>query len=196
MSPLQSLRFLLHISSSHAILRRYVVVNGFDGAVAMLGLLMGFRLSAPVPLGVVLAACLGTAVALGVSGISSAFISEAAERRLALLELEQAMIRDMEASAHGRASRLVPYLIAASNGLSPLFLSLLITMPLWAAGAVPLPLPPLDSAIVLAFGVVFLLGAFMGHIGKTSWLGSGLQALLIALVTMGAIFLLERSLGG
>ena len=197
MGPLQDLRFLLHISSSHAILRRYVVVNGFDGALTMLGLLMGFRLSAPVPLEVVITACLGAAVALGASGLSSALISESAERRLALHELEQAMVRDLDASAHGRASRLVPWMIAASNGLSPLLLSLLIMVPLFIASSdLGLPLAPLDGAIGLAFVVVFLLGAFLGHVGRTSWLGSGVQALLIALATMAAIFLLERVLGG
>ena len=197
MSPLQDLRFLLHISRSHAILRRYVVVNGFDGALTMLGLLMGFRLSAPVPLEVVIVACLGAAVALGVSGLSSAFISEVAERRLALSELEQAMVRDLEASAHGRAARLMPWLIAASNGLSPLLLSLFIMTPLWAVSAgLILPVPALDGAVGLAFAVVFLLGAYLGHVGKTSWLGSGLRALVIALATMGAIYLLGRGLGG
>lgn len=198
MGPLRDFRFLLRISGSHAILRRYVVVNGFDGALTMLGLLMGFRVAPPVPPGVVITACLGAAVALGASGLSSAFISEAAERRRALRALEEAMMRDMEASAHGRATRLVPYLIAASNGLSPLLLSLLIISPLWAtvAGGVVLPLPPLDSAIALAFVVVFLLGAYLGHVGKTSWLGSGMHALLIALATMAMIVFLERNLSG
>lgn len=196
MSPLRDLRFLLRITRSYAILRRYVVVNGFDGALTMLGLLVGFRLSAPVPLEVVIAACLGAAVALGASGLSSAFISETAERRLALHELEQAMILDLESSAHGRAARLVPYLVAAGNGLSPLVLSLFIMLPLWLVDGVMLLVPPLDAAVVLAFGVVFLLGAYLGHVGKTSWLGSGLHALLIALATMGAIFLLEKALGG
>jgi hypothetical protein len=37
--------FLLRISRSHGILRRYFVVNGFDGALAMLGLMRGFLVS-------------------------------------------------------------------------------------------------------------------------------------------------------
>lgn len=64
-----------------------------------------------------------------------------------------------------------------------------------AAAGVALPLLPLDSAITLAFVVVFLLGAYLGHVGRTSWLGSGVHALLIVLATMAMIFLLGRWLG-
>lgn len=192
MNPFRYLRFLLHISSSHAILRRYIVVNGFDGALTMLGLLTGFRVAPAVPLQTMITACVGAAVALGVSGVSSAFISETAERRLSLKELEVAMIRDLEATAHGRAARLVPFLIAASNGLSPLLISLFIILPLWLSEyGYALPLPPLDTALALAFGTIFLLGAYLGRIGHTSWLGGGLKALLVAAITAATIFLLD-----
>ena len=193
MSPLRQLRFLLDISRSHAILRRYVVVNGFDGALTMLGLLAGFRVAQPVPLQTMITACLGAAIALGVSGLSSAFISETAERRLSLKVLEDAMIRDLEATAHGRAARLVPYLIAASNGLSPLLISMFVIIPLWLGAAdLTLPLPPLDAAIVMAFGMIFLLGAYLGRLGQTFWLTGGLKALLVAILTTAAIFLLKK----
>lgn len=192
MSPLGQVRFLLHITSSHPILRRYVVVNGFDGALTMLGLLTGFRVASEVPLAAMITACIGAAVALGVSGVASAFISEAAERRLALKELEDAMILDLETSAHGRAARVVPYLIGASNGLSPLLISLFIIFPLYLVQAGwTLPLPPLDAALVLAFGMIFLLGAYLGRIGQTSWLAGGLKALLVAAITATVIFMLE-----
>ena len=36
------LKTLLHITRSHGIIRRYFVVNGFDGALTILGLCMGF----------------------------------------------------------------------------------------------------------------------------------------------------------
>ena len=88
---LQKARFLLHISRTHGIMRRYFVVNGFDGALTMLGLIMGFLFSTPASLTITINACLGAAIALGVSGISSAYVSEAAERRRALIQLEGAM---------------------------------------------------------------------------------------------------------
>lgn len=192
MAFLSRLRFLLHISRSQAILRRYVIVNGFDGALTMLGLLAGFRVASAVPLAATITACMGAAIALGVSGVASAFISEVAERRLSLKELENAMIRDLETTAHGRAARLAPYLIAASNGLSPLLISLFIITPLWIAEAgLALPMQPLDAALTLAFGTIFLLGAYLGRIGHASWLAGGLKALLVAAITAVVIFLLD-----
>ena len=53
-----------HLAQTRGIIRRYAVVNGFDGALTMLGLLTGFSLGGDVPLETVIAACLGAAVAL------------------------------------------------------------------------------------------------------------------------------------
>ena len=54
----------LSISQSYDIARRYFVVNSFDGALTMLGLLSGFYVSEAVELSVVIPACLGAAIAL------------------------------------------------------------------------------------------------------------------------------------
>ena len=80
MSLLQQTKLLLRITSSRGIIRRYFVVNGFDGALTMLGLIIGFLVSSPAELSLLINACLGAAIALGVSGVSSAYISESAER--------------------------------------------------------------------------------------------------------------------
>jgi predicted membrane protein (TIGR00267 family) len=182
--------FLLHITHTHGIVRRYFVVNGFDGALTMLGIVMGFVIGGPASLHVVISACLGAAIALGVSGVSSAYVSESAERQRALAELEEAMVKDLRDSYHGEALRWVPMLIALVNGAAPLFISLLIIAPLWLASAgVSLPLPPLYAAIAVALLSVFLLGAFLGRVAGVSWLHSGLRTLLIALATAALIYL-------
>ena len=77
---LQRIRTLLKISRPEEIMRRYFVVNGYDGALTMLGLMMGFHVSDRVDLAVVITSCLAAALALGMSGLSSAYISEAAPR--------------------------------------------------------------------------------------------------------------------
>ena len=45
MNPLSQFRLYLEITNTHGIVRRYFVVNGFDGALTMLGLIMGFIIS-------------------------------------------------------------------------------------------------------------------------------------------------------
>tara|TARA_R110001583_G_scaffold2945_1_gene20005 strand:+ start:404 stop:988 length:585 start_codon:yes stop_codon:yes gene_type:complete len=191
MSLFRQALFLLDITRSQGIVRRYFVVNGFDGALTMLGLIMGFIVSEPVDLSMIISVCLGAAIALGMSGISSAYISESAERKYALGKLERSMISDLHGSAHGVASRWVPLLIGLVNGLAPLIISLLILLPLWLALAgVNLPLSPLYAASFVALLLTFLLGAFLGRISGVTWLRSGIQTLLVALITASLIYFL------
>jgi predicted membrane protein (TIGR00267 family) len=182
---------LLRITRTHGIARRYFVVNGFDGALTMLGLLTGFLLSRPIDLTVVISACLGAAIALGVSGVSSAYVSESAERRRAIDDLQGAMISDLGDSFHGDAARWVPVLIAVVNGAAPLLISLLIMLPLWLAQAgVAMPWSPLYAALGVALFLIFLLGVFLGRVARIPWWSSGIKTLLIALFTGGLIILI------
>jgi len=189
---LERIHFLIRLGHAHKIARRYFVTNGFDGALTLLGLIMGFYSSSSVALPVVINACLGAAIALTVSGLSSAYVSEAAEREQELLELEQALVRDLADSDYGHAARLLPLLIAAVNGLAPLLIALVIISPLWLAQAgLDLPLPPLEASIALAFAILFLLGAFLGTISGRFWLWSGVRTLIIAVLTAAIILLVE-----
>ena len=194
MKLISQARFLLGITSTHEIMRRYFVVNGFDGALTMLGLIMGFLISDSENLTTIINACLGAAIALGVSGVSSAYVSESAERRRALVELEEAMVSDLQQSAHGDASRWVPMMIALANGIAPFSISLLILTPLWLArSGVAMPIAPLHIAVIIALSVIFLLGVFLGRISGGSWLRSGMQTLLVALLTLLLIYLFAGS---
>jgi len=167
-------KLLLRITRTQDIVRRYFVVNGFDGALTMLGLIIGFLISSSENMDVIINVCLGAAIALGVSGMSSAYVSEVAERKRALGKLEEAMVTDLQNSAHGQASRWMPILVALVNGLAPLIISLLILIPLWLASAgTVLPLSPLHLAIMIALLLIFLLGVFLGRIAGISWLRSG-----------------------
>jgi len=170
-------------------MRRYFVVNGFDGALTMLGLIMGFLVNAP-ELSIMLNACLGAAIALGVSGVSSAYISEVAERRRELEKLEEAMVADMKGSAHAAAVSWVPLLVALINGMAPLLISMMIMSPLILVRfGVALPISPLYLAIIIAALLVFFLGAFLGKVASISWLASGIRTLLIAFGTAARIYL-------
>ena len=182
---------LVIISKSHDIARRYVVVNGFDGALTTLGLLVGFYISNGTNINIAITACLSAAIALAMSGISSAYVSEAAERKREFREIQSAMISDLNGSVHAKASILMPLLIAITNGLSPLILSLIIITPLLLTQfGYSLPFNPYEAGIGIAFFLIFLLGVFLGRVGGTFWLVSGLQTLLVALVTTVLIYLI------
>lgn len=187
------LRQLIGLTRSHGIVRRYLVVNGFDGALTMLGMIIGFYLAGTNDMGVIVSACVGAAVALTVSGVSSAYISETAEKQKELRELEQAMIEDLSQSVHGRATRMLPLVVALVNGLSPFAISLLIISPIWLASlAINLPIAPLQLSIMVALVVLFLLGIYLGRISGVYWLWAGIRALAIALVTGAIIIFLSE----
>ncbi len=192
MSVTEQFLLFIRITRSQSIARRYFVVNGFDGALTMLGLLMGFYLSDQVALSVAISVCLGAAVALGMSGLTSAYISETVERAHELKNLEDAMIADLGESAHGKAARFMPFLIAIVNGAAPFLIALIIISPLALGHWYPeLVLKPLECASLLAFLIIFLLGVFLGRISGHFWLWSGLKTLFIALITTLLIYVIS-----
>ncbi|MCP4077484.1 MAG: hypothetical protein GY744_15035 [Gammaproteobacteria bacterium] len=186
---LKQIKKMLEASDSLSIMRRYFVVNGFDGALTTLGLIMGFYVSDRVELVVVITSCLAAALALGMSGVSSAYISETAERRRNLAQLEEAMLASLKHSNHGKAATWIPWLVALVNGFGPLVIALIIMLPLWLGQqGVLTGINPLTVAMVVALFIIFLLGVFLGRVGGTFWLWSGLQSLAIALLTVGLIY--------
>ena len=188
---LYKLPALLGMMRSRGIARRYFVVNGFDGALTMLGLITGFQLSQSVDLAVVINACLGVGIALGMSGVSSAYISESAEKRKELRELEKAMLADLGESDYGKATRWLPFVIALVNGLAPLLIAVLVIIPLWLAHwSVALPIAPLAASQLVAAVTVFLIGVFLGRVSGTLWLWAGLRTLAVAAATVLLITLL------
>ena len=191
MSLIRQFRSLWNISQAGDIARRYFVTNGFDGALTMLGILLGFYTGGDVPLAVALSACLGAAIALGISGFTSALLSETEERKKELKELEASLVAPLEESDYGRASQITPWVIAAVNGLSPFLISLFIILPLWLAKAgmaLPLSLDPIETGIGFSFLAILLLGIFLGRVSGAFWLWSGLRAVLIGLATAAIIY--------
>ena len=159
----------------------------------MLGILLGFYQVGNTPTPMIIGACLGAAIALAMSGLSSAYISESAERKRELKELESAMATSLEETAHAHAARLSPAIIALINGLSPLMLSLIIMLPLWLPKFTHfLLLSPIELSISVALFVIFCLGIFLGKISGQFWLLSGFRTLLITLVTAAIILLVVQ----
>jgi len=182
---------MLHFLRAASITRRYFVTNGFDGTLTMLGMLAGFYTSGMSDLSVAISACLGAAIALFISGLSSAYLSEKAERKKELFDLEQALVADLKESDYGQASRYLPMLVALVNGLSPFLLALVILTPLFVARqGYAFVQSPFIYAIIIGLICVFTLGIFLGRISKTHWLWAGMKSLIIAIVTVAIILFL------
>lgn len=192
----ERLRYLVGLSNAHLIARRYFVTNGFDGVLTMLGLLMGFRVSGEASIEIMIGVCLAGAIALFMSGLTSAYISESAEKAYELRKLEKSMAQPLDESVHAEAAKSMPWIVALVNGISPLIFSLVILSPLFLAQYdLFLWLSPIDAALSIALVLSFLLGVFLGQFSGRSWLWSGVRALLICATTTVLILLIQQILG-
>ena len=88
------------------IARRYFAMNAFDGVLTMIGVFMG-NLAAGVDKPViVLTTGLTTSIAMGVSGLWGAYLTETAERQRELDDLSHYTLTDLNNSRIGQASRV------------------------------------------------------------------------------------------
>jgi len=76
------------VANIGVIARRYFAMNAFDGVLTIIGVLMGNFTAGVEDARIVVTTGLTTCVAMGISGLWGAYLTEGAERQRELLELE------------------------------------------------------------------------------------------------------------
>lgn len=154
------------------ILRRYFAMNAFDGTLTSLGVIMGAFMAQAQEPKIFLVTALSTAFALFISGFSSAYLAEGAERERELHELEKGMLHSLKKSRLGRATKTLAIEAALVNGASPFIMALLITSPfILAHFSVISLITAVYAAVGIALVLLFFLGIFLGRISEQSiWL--------------------------
>lgn len=184
------LREYLRIAEIGGIARRYAAMNAFDGILTILGVLMGSYTAHVADPRIVISTGLGTSVAMGVSGLWGAYLTETAERKHSLDELERQTLSDLSQTRLGRASRVAVVAVALIDGLAPFVASLVVLLPFFLAGLFPRAHDPYFVALGIAMGALFALGAFLGTISKERLFISGLKTICAGLVCVGLNLLL------
>lgn len=187
---IRRIREYSHIAGVAGIARRYLAMNAFDGVLTMIGVLMGNYLAGVRNANVVVHTGIATSIAMGISGLWGAYLTEAAERRRDLAELEKFALADLGSTKIGRASRLAVVIIALVDGLAPFVAALAVLAPLFAARLVGNILFSYAFALVIALLGLFGLGMFLGHISGHSLVGYGLRTVVAGLVSIALSFLL------
>jgi len=177
-------REYLRLSGVASISRRYFVMNSFDGAMTMLGVILGASATGPADPRFVIGAGLGASFAMGVSGFSGAYMTERAERKKRLRKLRRAMLFDLRSTVHAKASFAASIWAAVIDGTSPAIaaaipmipyaLALFQIAPSWSAFPV---------SMVSIFATLFVLGAFLGKISKENVMAAGLRMLAVGVIT-------------
>jgi len=173
------------------IARRYFAMNAFDGVLTIIGVLMGNYMAGIRNAGVVIHTGIATSMAMGVSGLWGAYLTEAAERERELAELEKVSLTDLGQTKIGRASRMAVVVVALVDGLSPFVASLIVLIPLFIAALIGDILVSYALSMVVALISLFGLGMFLGRISGRSLVGYGLRTLVAGLVAIALSFLLE-----
>ena len=174
----------LQFSSISEISRRYFVMNSFDGALTMLGIIVGSYVSGKMTVSLVLGAGFGASFAMAISGLSGAYMTERAERRRDLKELERSMLRNMENSMHAKAMRAATIWVTIIDGGAPLLTGLIALIPfLFASFNLLSPVRAVYFSVGLVMLMLFILGIFLGRISKENLIVSGFKTLIIGFVT-------------
>ncbi len=183
MNFLDKIRRYIKVSDITPISRRYFVMNAFDGATTILGIVIGAYLAEITAESLVIWSGLGATVAMGLSGFAGAYLTEEAERGRKLETLEKSMLTKLDNSVVGRASRFAPIWAAIIDGVSPALASLICLVPFFASsnGLVSLNLA-IQISITTALSIMFLLGVFLGKISNRNMLLHGMKMLTVGLI--------------
>ena len=185
------------ISDVESITRRYFVMNAFDGALTMLGVVIGAYVAGilqPIP---IISAGVAGSIAMGTSGISGAYMTEKAERTKKLKELEKAMLADLKNGLHHKSHRFATVFAAVVDGVSPAIAAMIVVSPFFI---VHLGVITAETAffacIVLTLTILLLLGIYLAKISNENMIKYGVQMFAVGCITAFLCVFTSILLGG
>jgi len=180
---MKKLRSHIALTKSGAIARRYFVIGAFDGALTILGVILGAYVSEghthpELAKQLIIGAGFAGGIALAVSSTVGAYEAERVEHVLSHKHLEKAMLRPVEGTRK-EAMRVSVSISAIVHGIAPLLAAFVPLIPFFFMD--------LDTAVVTAIlmtiGFLFLLGAYLGSLMKEMILYTGLRFVIAGLGT-------------
>ena len=180
---LRNLKYLFELTRSASIARRYFVIGAFDGALTVLGVIIGVYVAEAsvhpeLARQLIIGAGLAGGIALAVSSGVGAYEAERVEHILSHKNLEQAMLSSVEGSR--KEAMTVSIVVSATvHGVAPMIAAF---VPL-----VPFFFMPLHEAVVTGIVItmmfLFVLGAFLGNLIKEIFVYTGLRFVIAGLAT-------------
>ncbi|TLZ71685.1 MAG: hypothetical protein E6K10_04250 [Methanobacteriota archaeon] len=174
-------RELDEVTDLGPVVRRYFVIGAFDGALTVLGIIIGAAATVggrPESRGLVLAVSASASIALAISSAVGAYEAERVEKKLHRHSIERAMLVELS-QEHRSAFRAAALVSAGVHGVAPLIAALVPSVPFlltdfWTATVVAV-------AVTLAF--LFALGAYLGSLIRERIVVTGLRFVAAGLGT-------------
>lgn len=183
-------RTYLRVSQAYRIARRLFVMNAFDGILTIMGVVIGAHFSGLTDPAIVITAGVGGSIAMGISGMSGAYLAERAERRRDLKKLETAMLIDLKKSQFARASEFATIVVALVDGISPALGAIILILPYFFVPRIDIETAFLAS-LGLGLACLFVLGLFLARISHERMVVSGMRMILVGLLTIGIVSLVS-----
>ncbi len=165
------------IANITRIVRRYFAINGFDGVITSIGVLVGNFIIGITEYKHVIIAGSAIIISLGISGVWSAYNSETAERKRELDDLEESTLHNLDETIISRAQKFAAVVLAIANGLSPVVTAFIPLIPFLFGKYIPINIC-YYSGFALAFLILFGIGLFLGKISRSNLLISGIKMLV------------------
>jgi len=172
------------IASISEIARRYFAMNAFDGVLTIIGVLMGNYAARVHDARIVIVTGFSTCIAMGISGLWGAYMTESAERKRDLNDLESHTLTDLSNTKIGRASRVAVVVVALVDGLAPFLSALVVLLPFFFSGLLDDIVLSYYASLGMALLVLFALGAFLGKVSKENLIISGVKMIGAGLVSI------------
>jgi len=170
------------------IARRSFTKNGFDGVLTVLGVLIALFFAQVRDPSIIIFSCLGSGIAVGVSGLWGAYVTESAERTHKVKLLEKHLMRKLKGTKLSEASQRASLIVALVDGLTPLIFMLLLLTPF----LIPITIEyAFYASFTLSIILVSLLGVFLARISKGRVLIYVLKMLSATLAISLILFLIE-----
>ena len=171
------------------IVRRYFVMNGFDGILTVLGIVIGSYFANVKDPSIIIITTISTCVAIGISGFSGTFMSERAERKRYIKILERKMLTKFNSNIINESAGFASFYSAIIAGISPIIFALIILIPMFLTsfGLIPYIIA-FYGLIGISILTLFMLGIFLGRVSKENIIVWGIKMSLIGLFATLLLF--------
>ena len=158
-------------------------MNAFDGALTIMGVVIGAHFSGVSDPHIIITAGIAGSLAMGISGISGAFLAERAERKRDLRKLETAMLKNLDDTHYARATEFASVIVAIVDGISPALSAAILVMPYFFVPDISMYWAFYGS-LILGLVVLFTLGVFLARISDEKPIVSGIQMIMVGIATI------------
>lgn len=169
------------IAKIDKIVRRYFLMNTFDGLMIILGLMLGSMISGLSEPELVIKVSIAAAIAMAVSGIWGAYMAEHAERARELKKLERVTMHKLRNTKIERAFYAASIIVAFVDGISPVLATMAVLIPFFIPGISIMAM--YMASIAIAFSILALLGLFTAIVAKERIVPSIIRMLLAGVLS-------------